>query len=321
MKKVLCNLTLPEEVLAEFQNRLTIDIPAPEKGVELPADLLKKLDGYDALLVGGIPITRQMLETGSNLQAVGTVSVGFDHIDLPTANKRKIRVVNTPTTVTAATAELTMALLLDVTRGVRLLDAQVRTGQPVRLAAFPARMRALHGKTLGIIGMGRIGKAVAARARAFGMKILYTGHSPLNREEEQAFEAVYVDQDTLLAQADFVTLHCPGTPENFHLIDEAALARMKPDAVLINAARGDLVDEQALIQALQTGIIAGAALDVFEREPLVSPELTAMPQVVLTPHIGTYAYDVRVDMAREALTGLAEVLEGRLPYNVVNQNF
>jgi lactate dehydrogenase-like 2-hydroxyacid dehydrogenase len=228
-------------------------------------------------------------------------------------------VTNTPDVLTDATADLTWALLLDVARRVTEGDRLVRAGRWIGWTPEFMLGTEVTGKTLGIIGMGRIGKAVASRARGFRMRVLYHSRTRLSAEEERALGAEWRTFHSLLEEADFVSLHAPYTAETHHLIGEDELARMKPGSFLINAGRGALVDEQALIRALRERRIAGAALDVYEREPEVPEELKRMEQVVLAPHLGSATRETREAMARMAVENLMAFFSGRKPPHLVNE--
>ncbi|MDZ7801571.1 MAG: D-glycerate dehydrogenase [Trueperaceae bacterium] len=247
---------------------------------------------------------------GPQLQVVANYAVGLDNVDLDACTRRGVAVAHTPGVLTEATADLAFALLLAVARrvveGHRLASSDRWTGwQPLQLLGT-----SLHGRTFGVIGLGRIGEATARRARAFGMEIVYAGRSDAPRAED-VLGARRLEIDALLGASDVVSLHCPLTDDTRHMIDGAALARMKRSAILINTARGEIVDEAALVEALQAGRLRGAGLDVFEHEPSIHPGLTDLPNAVLTPHLGSATVDVRTEMARVAADAVVAVLEGR----------
>jgi glyoxylate reductase len=249
------------------------------------------------------PLTRRVLAANPNLRMIANYAVGYNNVDVDAARELGIVVTNTPGVLTEATADLTMALILSVMRRViEGADEVRRTGEciwePLHLLGT-----SLQGKRLGIVGMGRIGSAVAARAAAFGMEVMGV------RRGERI--------DELLATSDVISLHAPLTRETFHLIDAAALAAMKRGAFLINTARGKLVDEAALRDALERGHLGGAGLDVYEDEPRVSPRLLAMPNVVALPHIGSATEETRSAMARIAATDVARFLRGERPLHVI----
>lgn len=259
--------------------------------------LLADADGAITLLQD--PITRRVLEANPNLRIVSNHAVGYNNIDIEAARELGIAVTNTPGVLTEATADLTMALMLAVVRRIVEGDAELRaTGrcewEPLKLLGS-----SLQGKKLGILGMGRIGTAVAARARAFGMEILGIRRGdPL---------------DELLETSDVISIHAPLSRETHHVIDAAALARMKAGAYLINTSRGALVDEDALCDALDSGHLRGAGLDVYEHEPEVNPRLLSMKNVVILPHIGSATEEARNAMARIAATNVLRYLQGQAP--------
>ncbi|MBY3554302.1 D-glycerate dehydrogenase [Modestobacter lapidis] len=254
---------------------------------------------------------------GPDLQVVANVAVGYDNVDVAAARERGVLVTNTPGVLDGATADLTMGLVLAATRRIAEGDRFLRRGTPWIWG--PRMMTGLDlsaGATLGIVGYGRIGRAVARRARAFDLRVLATPtRSELTDAERAAVE--FRELPDLLAESDVVTLHCPLTPETHHLVDDAALARMRPAALLVNTARGGVVDTDALIRALTEGRLGGAALDVFEDEPHVDPRLLALEQVVLTPHLASAGAATRSVMCRLAVRNVAAALAGRPPVTPV----
>jgi lactate dehydrogenase-like 2-hydroxyacid dehydrogenase len=248
---------------------------------------------------------------GPQLRVVANVAVGYDNVDVGAARDRGVVVTNTPGVLDDATADLTLGLILSAGRRIAEGDRFLRRAEP--WVWGPRMMVGLDvsaGATLGIVGYGRIGRAVARRARGFGMRLLATPtRSPVSPED--AAGVTFCELDELLAQSDVVTLHCPLTQQTRHLVDDAALAQMKPSALLVNTARGPVVDTDALVRALREGRIGGAALDVFEGEPEVDPRLLELEQVVLTPHLGSAADRTREAMAGLAVRNVAEVLAGR----------
>lgn len=244
------------------------------------------------------PVTREMIASAPHLQLVTNFGVGFNNIDLDACLERGIRVTNTPQPVIEPTAELAFALMHDVARRTAEFDRKLRQGVAEPFGVMNNLSHSLYGKTLGIIGMGRIGQALARRAVASGMRIIYHNRRPLGDEAMRGlgYEASYVTIEELLATADFVSLNLPYTPEVKHLIGTAELKMMKCSAYLINTARGAHVDEQALVKALKEGEIAGAAMDVYEHEPQIHPELLTLDNVVLSPHTGTGTWEGRIAM-------------------------
>ena len=245
------------------------------------------------------PVTREMIMSAPKLQLVANFGVGFNNIDLEACRERGIRVTNTPNPVIEPTAELAFALMHDVARRTAEFDRKLRAGKAEPFGVMNNLSHSLYGKTLGIIGMGRIGQALARRAVASGMRIVYHNRRPLGDEAIRRLgdgAIRYVSKEELLTEADFVSLNLPYTPEVKHIIDGKALRMMKSTAYLINTARGAHVDEQALVKALKEGEIAGAAMDVYEHEPQITPELLEMDNVVLSPHTGTGTWEGRIAM-------------------------
>jgi lactate dehydrogenase-like 2-hydroxyacid dehydrogenase len=254
---------------------------------------------------------------GPSLRVVANVAVGYDNVDVAAARERGVVVTNTPGVLDGATADLTMGLVLAAARRIAEGDRFLRTGTPwVWGPRMLVGLDLSAGATLGVVGYGRIGRAVARRARAFDMRVLATPtRSHLSPDERDAVE--FRELPDLLAESDVVTLHCPLTPQTHHLIDDAALARMRPTALLVNTARGGIIDTDALVRALTDGRLAGAALDVFEGEPEVDPRLLALPQVVLTPHLGSAGDRTRSEMCGLAVRNVAAVLAGSRPLTPV----
>jgi lactate dehydrogenase-like 2-hydroxyacid dehydrogenase len=258
------------------------------------------------------PVTRNVIDAGTELKIIANVAVGYNNIDVDAARQRGIVVTNTPGVLTDATADLTWALILGITRRVGEGERLIRRGG-WNGWAFDFMLGAeLRGKQLGIVGYGGIGRAVAARGRAFGMRVAYTSRTPKDDADAEPMPL-----DRLLATSDVLSLHCPLTPETRHLIDQPALARMKRSAYLINTSRGPVVDEKALAWALRTHLIAGAALDVFEQEPKVEPELLTLENVMLVPHLGSGTVETRTAMADLAVRNVAAVLGGGEPLTPV----
>ncbi len=256
---------------------------------------------------------------GPQLRCVANVAVGYDNIDVAACSERGVLVTNTPGVLTDATADLTIALMLSVTRRLGEGERLLRAATPWSWHMFFMLGTGLAGKTLGVIGLGAIGQATARRARAFGMEIVYTGRRRAPDAVEQGLGgARHIPLDELLAAADVVTLHCPLTPETRHLIDAGRLAQMRPTAYLVNTARGPIVDEAALAAALREGVIAGAALDVFEAEPQVHPELLTLDNVAIAPHLGSATIETRTAMAVLAAQNAIAAVRGERPPTPVN---
>ncbi|MFM1872683.1 MAG: hypothetical protein RL398_2105 [Planctomycetota bacterium] len=283
------------------------------------ATLVKRLQHADGVVCQLTdPITARVLEQCPKLKVVAQVAVGYDNVDVAAATSRGIVVTNTPGVLTEATADLTFALLLAAARRLPTAERYLRDGKWQRWDVDLLCGNDVHGRTLGIVGMGRIGQAVARRARGFSMRILYAGRNPLPHELEREFDAHHVPLDLLLAQSDYVSLHVPLRDETRGLIGVDQLCRMKRSAFLINTSRGPVVDEAALVAALEEGLIAGAGLDVFEHEPRVHPGLLQLPNVVLLPHVGSAVTSVRSLMCSLAAADCAAVLRGERPKHPVN---
>ncbi|EAD9208289.1 hydroxyacid dehydrogenase [Listeria monocytogenes] len=282
------------------------------------AELIKNVTEVDAIICPlSSPISAKVLESVKNLKIVANIGAGFDNIDVKKAQELGIAVTNTPDVSTEATAELTLGLILDVARRISEGDRLCRE-TPEQFKGWAPTFflgTELSGKTLGIIGLGRIGQAVAKRAAAFGMNIIYSGHQP--KEVAKEWDAEFVSQEELLKRSDIVTIHAAYSPSLKHLLNETTLKTMKSSAFLINAARGPVVEEVALIKALESGVIAGAALDVFEFEPKIGEDLAKLDNVVLTPHIGNATVETRAAMGKIAIANVEAVLAGKAPLHSV----
>ncbi|WP_091297180.1 2-hydroxyacid dehydrogenase [Amycolatopsis xylanica] len=254
---------------------------------------------------------------GPELRVVSNVAVGYDNLDVPGFAERGVVVTNTPGVLTDATADLAFGLLLAVTRRLGEGERLLRAKQPWSFHLGFMLGAGLQGKTLGIVGLGQIGQAFAKRALAFGLRIVYSGRSRVAPEIEEALGAKYLPFDELIATSDFVSLHCPLTPATRHLINADVLRAMKPSAYLVNTTRGPVVDEPALADALLAGEIAGAALDVFEKEPEVEPRLLELDNVVVMPHLGSATVETRTEMALLAARNVVSVLAGTGPITEV----
>jgi glyoxylate reductase len=262
------------------------------------------------------PVPASLLQQAKNLQVVSNVGVGYNNIDVEEASRLGITVCNTPDVVTEPTAELTIALLLDLARGITRSHLAMQQAQE-KWGVLENIGTSIHGKTLGIVGFGRIGQAVARRALSMGMRIVYYSKTRKSEHIEKEYQATYVSLQQLMQMSDFISLHTPLTPKTHRLIGKEELDLCKPTAYLINTARGAVLHEEALIQALQQEKIAGAALDVYEFEPSVSQPLRSLSNVVLVPHIGTATRETRNQMAAMALQNVLQYFNGT-PVRVVN---
>jgi glyoxylate reductase len=316
--RVLITRQIPESALAIVRDRCEIQYDASDRQLT-PDELMQGVAGKDGLLcVVTDRVDDAVLSSSPALKVVSTVAVGYDNIDVASATARGVAVANTPGVLTESSADLAWGLLFSIARRITEGDRYIRAGKWREWKLMLMAGHDVYGQTLGIIGMGRIGQAVARRARGCGMRILYYNRQRVDASIEADLGALWVSLPELLEQADFVSLHVPLSPATTRFMGEAELRRMKPTAYLINTARGAVVDEQAVIRALQEGWIAGAALDVFEQEPDVPLALRELENVVLVPHIGSASVATRTRMAVMAAENLMAVLRGEQPPNVVN---
>jgi lactate dehydrogenase-like 2-hydroxyacid dehydrogenase len=285
-----------------------------------PEELTQRMQGASGAMATVMDkFDEPLLAKCPDLKVISNIAVGYNNIDVPACTKRGIRVTNTPGVLDDTTADLTWSLLMAAARRIAEADAYVRRGDwKIAFGVQYFLGQDIHHATLGIIGMGRIGQAVARRARGFDMRVIYHNRSRLDEATEKNLGATFVDRDTLLAQADFVVVMAPYSPATHHLIGAAEIAKMKPTAILVNSARGGVVDDAALVAALKEKRIAGAGLDVFEGEPRLHPEYVELANVVLTPHIGSASRATRIIMCNTAAANMSAVLEGREPPNPVN---
>ena len=317
-KSVLVSNVLPAEALAMIPKEIAVDYHNSQDPLPRP-ELIARLRGKDGLICHIVSaIDDEVLAAAPTVKVVANVAVGYNNIDVAAAHRRGVVVTNTPDVLTETTADFAWALLMAASRRVAEADRYVRSGQWDRWLWELLWGADIHGKTLGIVGFGRIGRAVARRALGFNMRVLYQDAVPADATVERDLRASRVDLETLLREADFVSLHTPFLPETRHLINARTLRLMKKSAILVNAARGPVVDEAALVRALQEGWIAGAGLDVFEEEPKVHPGLIALTNVVLAPHIASASRDTRVAMATLAVHNCLAVLDGKPPITPVS---
>jgi lactate dehydrogenase-like 2-hydroxyacid dehydrogenase len=318
---VLISQRIFDEAVAMVRQHFEVDWNQSETPLA-PHVLTQRLrDKVGAIILLTDRIDEEVLSHCPALKILSNVAVGYNNIDVEACISRRIMVTNTPGVLDDTTADLTWALLLATARRIVESDQYFRSSQWKGWGLMQFLGYDVHHKTLGICGLGRIGQRVARRARGFNMKILYTDvvRAPQNIEKELGIR--FVDKKTLLSESDFITLHIPLTPQTTHYISGAEFSQIKPTAILINASRGPVVDEKALVQALQEGEIAGAGLDVYEREPEVDPALVQMKNVVLVPHIGSASRETRLHMAMMAAENLVAGLTGKRPPNLVNEVF
>jgi glyoxylate reductase len=315
--KVLITRPIQQSVINKISQHCDVQVHPVDEPMP-PHVLASAMHDVDGVMPAGVRISREIIDGSPRLRVVSNIAVGYDNIDVEACNRRHILVTNTAGVLTEATADLAFALLLSAGRRVVEGDRYVRAGHWKQWQWNCLWGTEMHGKTLGLYGFGRIAQATARRGRGFSMRILYHARHRVPASVEKEFAAEFVDRETLLRQSDFLSLHVPLTPETHHAIGAPELALMKPSAFVINAARGPIVDEEALVQALQAGRLAGAGLDVFEYEPQVHPALLAMDNVTLAPHVGSATAETRLRMATLASENLLAALRGERPPNLVN---
>jgi glyoxylate reductase len=313
--KVIVTRRLPEPVETRMSELFDVELNAHDAPmtVEQLADAATRCDVLVPTISDRID-GRVLARAGDRLRLIAQFGAGVDNIDVQSCVSRGITVTNTPGVLTEDTADMTMALILAVPR--RIVDGvgAIRDGQFHGWSPTWMLGRRIYGKRLGIVGMGRIGQAVARRARAFGLQIHYHNRKPVRDSVAESLEATYWESlDQMLARMDIVSVNCPHTPGTFHLLSGRRLKLMKPDAYLVNTARGSVVDEAALIRALEAGEIAGAGLDVFENEPNVNPRLKVLKNVVLLPHMSSATLEGRIDMGEKVIINIKTFADGHKP--------
>lgn len=318
MQKVLVARAVFPEVLARLSQHFDVDANQEDHILGVEGMKARLADKAGALTSVTDPLPAAVIDGAPGLKAICNIAVGFNNIDLAACNRRGILATNTPGVLDDTTADLAWALLMASARRLPAAERWLRAGQWQGWAFDQWLGSDIHHATLGILGMGRIGQAVARRGHGFDMEVIYHNRRPVDAATEAACHARWVSFDELLARSDFLVLLLPYTPESHHLIDGAALARMKPGAHLINAARGGIVDDQALIEALRAGRLAGAGLDVFEGEPALNPGFLELDNVAMTPHIGSSSRATRMAMAMMACDNLIAALNGQRPPNLLN---
>jgi lactate dehydrogenase-like 2-hydroxyacid dehydrogenase len=319
MKRVVIVRGIFPEVVEALRSRFEV-VHNDEDRPWVGAELLERLAGSHAIMSTVMDkLDAPVIEACTELKVISNIAVGYNNIDVAACTRRGIRVTNTPGVLDDTTADLTWALLMAAARRIAEGDAYVRAGDWKIAFGVQYFLGAdIHDATLGIIGMGRIGQAVARRAGGFDMRVLYHNRSRLPGDEEDRLGARWVERDVLLRESDFVVVMAPYSPATHHLIGAKELALMKPTAILVNSARGGVVDDAALVRALREKRIAGAGLDVFEGEPKLNPGFLELRNVVMTPHIGSASRATRLVMCETAAANLTAVLEGRDPPNPVN---
>jgi glyoxylate reductase len=315
--RILVTKPVFPEAIEFLRTQASVDLNTDDRTLT-KRELIERLDGVQGAVTLAVDtIDTEVLEAVPTLRIVSNVAVGLNNIDVAAATRQGILVTNTPGVVTESTADFAWALLMAAARRVAEADRFVREGQWKVWKLQMLLGHDVYGKTLGIIGLGSIGKAMARRAKGFGMSIQYCGSGrtiPVTESEG----ARAVSLETLLSTSDFISVHVPLLPATTHLLNDQAFALMKPSCIFVNSSRGPVVDEKALVRALQSGKIAGAGLDVFEREPEVEPELLKLENVVLAPHIGSASRETRLTMCLMAAENVLAGLKGERPPNLVN---
>ena len=315
MKKILMGHNFIREGFKSLEGKF--EVIYPEKKYFTKDEILERITDADVIVPNfTFQTNKEIMDAGRNLKLIANFGVGYNNIDVDYATQKGITVTNTPNSVLEPTAELCFALILATTRRIGFYNNKLHSDERISWGIFENLGLPVYGQTLGIYGMGRIGQAVARRAVASGMKIIYCNRNRLDQSIEEKYNAKFVDFDTLLKESDIVSLNAPATSETYHLMGENEFKKMKESAVLINTARGSLVDEQALIKALRNNEIFAAGLDVFENEPKIPAELKEFENVILTPHVGTQTYAGRIAMEEEVAENILNFFDGRKISNV-----
>jgi lactate dehydrogenase-like 2-hydroxyacid dehydrogenase len=311
--KILMTYDMLRENFADLVNRYDVTFSGGRDFTY--GEVSEQISSYDVLCpMFNFPVDKQLIDHAVNLKLIANYAVGYDNIDLTYALEKGITVTNTPEPVIAPTANLALGLMIDVARRITECDRKLRTeSSAMKIGVMENLGVGISKATLGILGMGRIGKALCKRASACGMSVIYHNRRQLDMDEETKLNVIHVGFDELLAQSDFLSINAPFSQDTYHIIDEKALSQMKSSAILINTARGPLVDEYALIKALSNAIICGAGLDVFEFGNYPSPELLKFENVVLTPHIGTQTLSTRIEMVHAVCNNIIGFIENDRP--------
>jgi len=315
--KVFVTRPLPAPALELLSSACEVRSYAEDAAIPV-TQLAEECREVEGILVNSARVSEEVLLAAPGLRAVSNCGVGYDNIDVAACNRRRIPITNTAGSLEETTADMAFTLLLATARRAIEADRYVREGRWDRWQFGLLHGMDVHHKTLGLVGFGGIGRLMARRGLGFSMRILYHTRHRADESVERELHAGYADLETLLRESDFISLHIPLTSETRHIIDGKALGLMKSTAVLVNTARGPVVDEEALVEALSSGRIAGAGLDVFEKEPQITPNLVGLANVVLAPHIGSATGETRLRMAMLAVRNLLAMLEGQRPANVVN---
>ena len=316
--RILVSTRLYKEGFEELMERF--DVVFPENEIFSKQEVINIISGFDGFVsTFQFKMDKDVIEAGrGSIKIIANYGVGYNNVDVAYATKCGIVVTNTPDPVIEPTAELALALMLATARRITECDRKMRIPDGLKWGVMQNLGQSLFGKTLGIIGMGRIGQALARRALACGMKIVYHNRTRLQPEQESMYQAQRLELDDLIGVSDVISLNTPLTDETHHLINATRLEHMKPTAILINTARGPVVDEAALVLALKNGTIAAAGLDVFESEPYITPGLFELDNVVLAPHNGTGTVDARIEMSRFVSQNIIRYFAGETDFSRVN---
>ncbi|MCP4344210.1 MAG: D-glycerate dehydrogenase [Desulfobacterales bacterium] len=315
-KKIYITRQLPETGINLLKEKF--DVEVAQKRLTNQEMLIREIADCDAVVtLLSDKIDEKVLSSAPNLKIVANYAVGYNNIDISAAKKYRIMVTNTPGVLTNATAEIAFALLINLTRKIIEADKFTRDGKFIGWDPLLLMGDELKGKTIGIIGLGRIGQDMALKCRAFGMNIIYHNRKPADKKTENALSAKYRQIDELLELSDVISIHTPLNQETHHLVNDDAFEKMKHGVYIINTSRGELIHEEALVRALQSGKVKGAGLDVYEFEPKVTKELLSMENVVLLPHIGSATIETRSKMSEMVAKNVIAALKGKKPANIV----
>lgn len=314
--KILVTRPIPRKMLSQYETE-KFEITVPDHPMT-KEEIGARIAEYDGLFVVGARIDKEIIDKGVKLKAVGNFGVGYDNIDWQYCTEKSVAVVNTPLQVTEGTAEHTVALIMNTIRCVNKYDRDIRRGVWHSRTILDCDAQ-VSGSTLGILGFGRIGKFVCKKVQGLGMNVIYYDVYRAPEEVEREYNVTYMEFDEVLKNADCITLHMPYFKENYHLFSAETFKKMKPNSFFVNCARGPIVDEEALYEALKSNYIRGAGLDVYEKEPQIYEPLKELDNIVMTPHIASATIPTRTGMLHEALDGITGVLRGETPYNVVNK--
>ncbi len=315
--KILMTQKILSEAYEYLKEHTEIEVGSEDRRPEKKEIMARIKDKEGLLSLLTEEIDKEVMDAAPSLKIIANCAVGYDNIDIHYARKKGILVTNTPGVLTDTTADLTWALIFAVARKIPQADRFTREKKFMGWKIDLFLGKEITGKRLGIVGMGRIGKAVALRAQAFKMETLYFDPQRLSAEEEKKYQASYRSLDELLGNSDIVTIHASLTPQTYHLISKEKLKLMRREAILINAARGPIVEEEAVAEALEEGQIWGAGLDVYEKEPEIHQRLFALDNAVLLPHLGSASYETRLKMSMMAARNLIQGLKGERPDNLV----